>query len=77
MQRCQLLLGVLAGFRPALQPCPGRAGPCGPVPPPEALRVARRWLAGAGDAELAAYFAGEPAPAEAPHDECWLSADSH
>ncbi|WTD61920.1 CHAT domain-containing protein [Micromonospora sp. NBC_01638] len=40
-------------------------------------RAAQRWLAGAGDAELAAYFAGEPAPAEAPHDERWLFADSH
>lgn len=29
------------------------------------------------DAELAAYFAGEPAPAQAPQDERWLFADSH
>lgn len=48
-----------------------------PGPSPEALRAAERWLAGAGDAELTAYFAGEPAPAEAPHDERWRFADSH
>ncbi|KAB1915729.1 hypothetical protein [Micromonospora sp. AMSO31t] len=40
---------------------------------PGAAPEARRWLVGAGDAELAAYFAGEFAPAVAPHDERWRS----
>ncbi len=60
---------------PALSAALGRAGPCGALP--QGLRAAERWLSGAGDAALAAYFAGEPAPAEAPHDERWLIADSH